>query len=276
MIKIWGRNTSSNVQKAMWAVGELGLDHTRIDIGGAFGKNNEPAYLAMNPNGLVPTLEEEDGFLLWESNSIVRYLAGKHDKNGVLEPKDAKQRALASQWMDWQLSVVGPAITPAFWGLIRTPPEKRDAAAIKASQDKTTRCDEDARRATGQDGLRRRPGIFLRRHSGRRDGLSFSPACARPAVIAQPRALVRPDLQTQGVPRSRRQHSADVTLDLSSGIIGLDPAIHDDARQQKSFVRLYLRMRFMDARVKPGHDGENFVLQNSTTPRRAAASARRR
>ena len=138
MIKIWGRNTSSNVQKAMWAVGELGLPHQRIDIGGAFGKNKEPAYLAMNPNGLVPTLEEEDGFLLWESNSIVRYLAGKHDKTGVLEPKDAHRRALASQWMDWQLSVVGPAITPAFWGLIRTPAEKRDLAAIKASQEKTT------------------------------------------------------------------------------------------------------------------------------------------
>jgi len=137
MIKIWGRNTSSNVQKAMWAVHELKLEHTRIDIGGAFGMNKEPKYLAMNPNGLVPTLEEEDGFLLWESNSIVRYLAGKHDKAGVLEPKDPKQRALASQWMDWQLSVLGPAITPAFWGLIRTPLEKRDAAAIKASQEKT-------------------------------------------------------------------------------------------------------------------------------------------
>ena len=137
MIKMWGRNTSSNVQKAMWAVGELGLGHTRIDVGGAFGKTKEPAYLAMNPNSLVPTLEEEDGFTLWESNSIVRYLAAKHDKSGVLEPRDAKRRALASQWMDWQLSVVGPAITPAFWGLIRTPPEKRDAAAIKASQEKT-------------------------------------------------------------------------------------------------------------------------------------------
>jgi len=91
----------------------------------------------MNPNGLVPTLEEEDGFLLWESNTVVRYLAGKYDKNGTLEPKDAKQRARASQWMDWQLSVVGPAITPAFWGLIRTPEDKRDMAAIKASQDKT-------------------------------------------------------------------------------------------------------------------------------------------
>jgi glutathione S-transferase len=138
MIKIWGRNSSSNVQKAMWAVGELKLDHQRIDIGGAFGKNKEPAYLAMNPNGLVPTLEEEDGFLLWESNSIVRYLASKYDKSGALEPKDAKQRALASQWMDWQLSVLGPAIGPAFWGLIRTPAEKRDMTAIKTSQEKTT------------------------------------------------------------------------------------------------------------------------------------------
>jgi glutathione S-transferase len=139
MIKIWGRNTSSNVQKAMWAVGELKLEHTRIDVGGAYGKTKEPAYLAMNPNALVPTLEEEedDGFTLWESNSIVRYLAGKHDKAGVLEPKDAHARALASQWMDWQLSVLGPAITPAFWGLIRTPEDKRDMAAIKASQDKT-------------------------------------------------------------------------------------------------------------------------------------------
>jgi glutathione S-transferase len=137
MFKIWGRNTSSNVQKAMWAVGELGLAHERIDIGGPFGKNKEPAYLAMNPNGLVPTLEDEDGFLLWESNSIVRYLAAKH-RASVLEPADLKTRALAHQWMDWQLSVLGPAITPVFWGLVRTPPEKRDTAAIEAGKTKTT------------------------------------------------------------------------------------------------------------------------------------------
>jgi len=137
MLKIWGRNTSSNVQKAMWAVGELGLAHERIDIGGPFGKNKEPPYLAMNPNGLVPTLEEDDGFLLWESNSIARYLAAKHCAS-VLEPTDLKTRALAHQWMDWQLSVLGPAITPVFWGLVRTPPEKRDMAAIEAGKTKTT------------------------------------------------------------------------------------------------------------------------------------------
>src|SRR3954471_11903984 len=105
MIKIWGRNNSINVQKVMWAVGEVKLAHERIDVGGAFGKNKEPPYLAMNPNGLVPTLEEDDGFLLWESNSIVRYLAAKHDRANVLEPKDLKVRARAHQWMDWQLSV---------------------------------------------------------------------------------------------------------------------------------------------------------------------------
>ena len=136
MLKVWGRNTSSNVQKVMWALGEIGLKYERIDIGGAFGKNKEAAYLAMNPNGLVPTLEEEDGFTLWESNSVVRYLAAKHRSN--IEPADPKARALANQWMDWQLSVVVPAIYGAFWGLIRTPPEKRDAAAIAASQAKTT------------------------------------------------------------------------------------------------------------------------------------------
>jgi glutathione S-transferase len=135
MIKIWGRNTSVNVQKAMWAVGELGLPHERIDIGGTFGKNNEPAYLAKNPNGLVPTLEE-DGFLLWESNSIVRYLAAKYGA-GKLEPADVRARARASSWMDWQLTVAAPALTPVFWGLIRTPPDKRDPAAIEAGKIKT-------------------------------------------------------------------------------------------------------------------------------------------
>jgi glutathione S-transferase len=137
MIKIWGRNNSINVQKVMWAIGELKLEHTRLDAGGAFGKTKDPAYLAMNPNSLVPVLEEEDGFTLWESNSIVRYLSAKYDKAGVLEPKDLKARARASQWMDWQLSVANPAITPVFWGLIRTPPEKRDAQVIEIHTKKT-------------------------------------------------------------------------------------------------------------------------------------------
>ena len=136
MLKIWGRNTSSNVQKVIWALAEMKLPFERIDVGGAFGKTKDPFYLAMNPNSLVPTLEEEDGFTMWESNSIVRYLAAKHQA-AVLEPKDPKVRALASKWMDWQLSVLGPAITPVFWGLVRTPPDKRDPAAIAAGKEKT-------------------------------------------------------------------------------------------------------------------------------------------
>src|SRR3979411_1320311 len=100
-MKIWGRTTSSNVQKVMWAIGEMGLKYERVDVGGPFGKNKEPAYLAMNPNGVVPAVEEGHGFVLGESNSIMRYLAPKHQA-AVLEPKHANTRALAHQWMDWQ------------------------------------------------------------------------------------------------------------------------------------------------------------------------------
>src|SRR3954447_13279372 len=136
MLKIWGRNTSSNVQKVIWALAEMKIPFERIDVGGSFGKTKEPAYLAMNPNSLVPTLEEEDGFSLWESNSIIRYLAAKHASR-TLEPADLKTRALAQKWMDWQLSVMAPAITPVFWQLVRTPPEKRDQKAIDTGKEKT-------------------------------------------------------------------------------------------------------------------------------------------
>ena len=136
MLKIWGRNTSSNVQKVIWGLAEMQLPFERIDVGGAFGKTKDAAYLAMNPNSLVPTLEEDDGYTLWESNSILRYVAAKH-ANRTLEPADLKVRASAQKWMDWQLSVMAPAITPVFWGLIRTPAEQRDAKAIATGKEKT-------------------------------------------------------------------------------------------------------------------------------------------
>src|ERR1044071_8595343 len=136
MLKIWGRNTSSNVQKVIWGLAEMKVPFERIDVGGAFGKTKDPFYLAMNPNSLVPTLEEEDGFTLWESNSILRYAAAKQ-QNRTLEPADLRTRALAHKWMDWQLSVLGPSITPVFWGLIRTPAAQRDAGAIAAGKEKT-------------------------------------------------------------------------------------------------------------------------------------------
>jgi glutathione S-transferase len=135
MLKVWGRDSSSNVQKVMWAVTEIGLPVERIDIGGAFGKNRDKPYLAMNPNGLVPTIEEEDGYTLWESNSIMRYLAAKHKSS--LEPADLKVRAQAQKWMDWQLTVMGPAILPLFLGMVRTPVADRNMKAIDESRART-------------------------------------------------------------------------------------------------------------------------------------------
>ena len=134
MLKILGRNNSSNVQKVLWCCEELGVPFERTDVGGQFGGNKEPEYLAMNPNAVVPTIIEDD-LILWESNSIVRYIAAKYGE-GSLYPTDLRTRAMGERWMDWQLSVLGPAIFPVFWGLVRTPPEQRDEAAIAAARDK--------------------------------------------------------------------------------------------------------------------------------------------
>jgi len=100
MLKIWGRANSSNVVKVMWCVGELGLAHERLDWGGRFGGNDEPRYSTMNPMKRVPTLEEADGFTLWESHAIVRYLSAKHSPGGLF-PDDLRVRAEADKWMDW-------------------------------------------------------------------------------------------------------------------------------------------------------------------------------
>jgi glutathione S-transferase len=135
MLVIWGRKNSINVQKVLWCCEELGLAYERRDAGGAFGVVNTPEYRHMNPNGLVPTIEDH-GFVLWESNAIVRYLARKSGK-GQLLPTDAHRSALAEQWMDWQVSTFWPAIRVLFLGLIRTPVEQRDNAAIEASRNGT-------------------------------------------------------------------------------------------------------------------------------------------
>jgi glutathione S-transferase len=128
MLKIWGRTNSVNVKKALWAAEELGLEYQRIDAGMQFGVNKTPEYLKMNPTGLVPTIED-DGFVLWESHSIVRYLAAKHGA-GTLCPTDSRARADAERWMDWAFTFQN-AMRNVFWGLIRTPPEKRDMKAIE-------------------------------------------------------------------------------------------------------------------------------------------------
>ncbi len=135
MLKLWGRINSINVQKVLWALDELGVAHQRTDAGMEHGVVNEPHYRRMNPNGRVPTIDDE-GFVLWESNAIVRYLAAKHGA-GTLCPDDPQTRADADRWMDWTTSTVAPALTPVFWGLIRTPPEKRNLALIESEAEKT-------------------------------------------------------------------------------------------------------------------------------------------
>ena len=130
MIRIWGRTSSINVQKVMWTVAELGLPHERIDAGGAFGGLDGPDYAAMNPNRLIPVIRDGDT-CVWESNSIVRYLAARYGQ-GSLWPEEPAHRSEADRWMDWQLTIVQPAIFPVFHGLVRTPAEKRDMAAIEA------------------------------------------------------------------------------------------------------------------------------------------------
>jgi glutathione S-transferase len=132
MLKIWGRATSSNVQKVLWCCAELDLEFERVDVGGPFGGNRDPDYLAMNPNGLVPTVKDGD-VVMWESNTICRYLAAT--RNGEhLYPRDPAQRTHVERWMDWQLAVIGPPMGQLLFGLVRSTPETRNPDAIKAAR----------------------------------------------------------------------------------------------------------------------------------------------
>jgi glutathione S-transferase len=134
VLKIYGRKTSSNVQKVLWCCGELDLPFEREDIGGEFGGNRLPGYLALNPNGLVPTIDDE-GFILWESNAIVRYLAALHG-TGTLCPADLARRADADRWMDWQQTTVTPPMAILFRGLLKSPPDPIDAAQLESARQK--------------------------------------------------------------------------------------------------------------------------------------------
>ena len=132
MVCILGRANSINVQKVMWMIGELGLEHERVDVGLQFGINDTPEYLEKNPNGLVPTLEDGD-VIVWESHSIVRYLADKFGPNTYWWPNSTAERAHASQWMDWYASRLHAPMTTIFWNVIRHPPEQRDPGAVIAA-----------------------------------------------------------------------------------------------------------------------------------------------
>ena len=137
MLKIWGRINSVNVKKVVWAAEECGLAYERIDAGMQHGVVSTAAYLAMNPNARVPTLED-DGFVLWESNAMVRYLARRYGQ-GTLDPQDLRQYADADRWMDWCTSTLAGTFRHVFWGMVRTPVEQRDAKAIETSRVETAK-----------------------------------------------------------------------------------------------------------------------------------------
>ncbi|AJO77400.1 glutathione S-transferase family protein [Pseudomonas sp. MRSN 12121] len=132
MLKIWGRKNSSNVRKALWCAEELGLAYEAVDAGGAFGVVDTPAYRAMNPNGRIPLIED-DGFVLWESNTIVRYLAARHAAGTPWYPDDVQARASAEKWMDWTTSTFAEPFRHLFWGVLRTPAEQQDWEKIGAA-----------------------------------------------------------------------------------------------------------------------------------------------
>ncbi|MBY4948721.1 glutathione S-transferase family protein [Cupriavidus respiraculi] len=143
MLRIWGRLSSINVQKVVWCARELHLDHERIDIGVNKGDLDTEAYIRLNPNRLIPVIEDFRGtdvggepFVLWESNAIVRYLCARYGED-TLWPGDVRTRASADRWMDWQATAFTPAMVDAFIQLVRKPEAERDAAVVKRSCEKT-------------------------------------------------------------------------------------------------------------------------------------------
>lgn len=137
-ITLWGRPSSSNVQKVRWTLAELGLDYEHILVGGKYGGNKSAEYLAMNPNGLVPTLRDGD-LLMWESHAIVRYLAATYGA-GRLWPEAPAQQFFADQWVDWAATTFQRGWIEVFWKLVRTPEAQRDPLAIATDQVETERC----------------------------------------------------------------------------------------------------------------------------------------
>ena len=137
-ITLWGRASSANVQKVRWALAEIGLAHEHVPLGGKYGGNRDASYLALNPNGLVPTLRDRD-VVVWESHAIVRYLAATYS-SGSLWPESPASRAIVDQWTDWTATTFQPAWIAVFWQVVRTPREQRDPARIARSLAEAESC----------------------------------------------------------------------------------------------------------------------------------------
>jgi glutathione S-transferase len=131
IVRILGRASSINVRKVLWTCDEIGIDYERQDWGAGFSSTRTPEFLALNPNGLVPVIETDDG-ALWESNTICRYLAAKYERTDLL-PAEPWQRALVERWMDWQATELNSAWRYAFLALVRRDKDYADPAMIEAS-----------------------------------------------------------------------------------------------------------------------------------------------
>lgn len=136
-MRVWGRRSAFNVQKVMWALGELELDPEHVDAGGTFGGLDTPEFLAMNPNGAIPVLVD-GGEPLWESHTILRYLAATYGE-GSLWPEDPAERSLADRWLDWTLARLGPDFMSLFWGYYRTPEAQRNVRSLAGARDRCAR-----------------------------------------------------------------------------------------------------------------------------------------
>jgi glutathione S-transferase len=136
MLRIFGRRSAFNVQKVMWLIGELELDHEHREAGGSFGGLDAPEFLRMNPHGRIPVIDD-GGMIIWESHAIIRYLAARYGA-GRYWPKDAGARSHADRWMDWSLATLQPAFMDLFWGYYRTPEAQRDWSFIDKA---IARCD---------------------------------------------------------------------------------------------------------------------------------------
>ncbi len=129
MLKIWGRRSAFNVQKALWTIGELDLAHEHINAGGDAGGLDAPEFLTMNPHGRVPVIDD-DGLVVWESNTIIRYLGAKYGAGQLWDP-DSGTRSLADRWLDWGLATAQRDFLDLFWGYYRTPEKQRNAAYVE-------------------------------------------------------------------------------------------------------------------------------------------------
>ena len=130
MITVWGRASSVNVMKVLWLLDELALPFERVEAGGAFGRTRDPAYAAMNPNATVPTLVMPNGWSLWESNSILRYLCRTQPGGNTFYPEAPEARADVERWMDWTLASLNEPMRVLFWTFVRTPEAERDMDAV--------------------------------------------------------------------------------------------------------------------------------------------------